>query len=82
MTNAEVAYAPYPVALFPIHNQYPDVNENWYEEIGPQLTKTMFIMAVYPYLEMIIFGGIWNLKKILDKSCCCFEKHKTKTTTS
>jgi len=80
-TNAELKDTPYPFALFPIHNQYPDLNENWYEEIGPQLTKTMFIMAIYPYLEMVIFGGLWNLYKVLDKSCCCFEKHKTKATT-
>jgi len=81
MSNAELAYSPYPLGLFPIHNQYPDFNENWYEEIGPQLTKTMFIMAIYPYLEMLIFGGLWNLYKILDKGCCCFDKHRTKATT-
>lgn len=38
-------------------------------------------MAVYPYLEMVIFGGIWHLKQILDKSCCCWEKNKTKAKT-
>lgn len=81
MTNAELKDSPYPLALFPLHNQYPDFNENWYEEIGPQLTKTMFIMAIYPYLEMVIFGSLWFLFQILDKSCCCCEKHKTKATT-
>ena len=35
MTNAELKDAPYPFALIPIHNQFPDLNENWYEEIGP-----------------------------------------------
>lgn len=81
MTNADLSYAPYPFALFPLYNQYPDLNENWYEEIGPQLCKTMFIMAVYPYIEMLIFGGIWNLKRCLDKGCCCGEKYQTKATT-
>lgn len=35
MTNAELKDTPYPLALFPIHSQYPDFNENWYEQIGP-----------------------------------------------
>lgn len=80
MTNAELAYAPGPLSWFPLHAQYPDLDENWYEDIGPQLCKTMFIMAIYPYIEMLIFGGIWNLKRVLDGGCCG-DKHQTKTKT-
>lgn len=35
LTNAELENTPYPLSFFPINNQYPDFNENWYEEIGP-----------------------------------------------
>lgn len=79
MTNAELKYSV--LSMFPLHNQYPDLNENWYEEIGPQLVKTMTIMAIYPYLEMVIFGGLATLYKILDKSCMCCDTYKTKATT-
>lgn len=41
----------------------------------------MMIMAFYPYAEMVIFGGIKLLSQIMDKSCMCCEKHKTKATT-
>lgn len=33
MTNAELRYSV--LRMFPLHQQYPDFNENWYEEIGP-----------------------------------------------
>lgn len=35
MTNAELQYSV--LQWLPLHGQYPDLNENWYEEIGPQL---------------------------------------------
>lgn len=31
----------------------------------------MFIMAVYPYLEMLIFGGLWYLYQCMDSGCQC-----------
>jgi hypothetical protein len=79
MTNAELQYSV--LQMLPLHNQYPDLNENWYEEIGPQLIQTMLIMAIYPYIEIAIFGGLWLLYQILDKSCCCCDKYSTKART-
>lgn len=37
MTNAEMKYAPYPFKLsdFMLKGQFPDLDENWYEQIGP-----------------------------------------------
>lgn len=55
MTNAELSHTV--LAFLPLRNQYPDLDGNWYEEVGPALTKTMCIMAFYPYIEMFIFGG-------------------------
>ena len=42
----------------------------------------MFITAVYPYMEMVIFGGLWLLYQILDKSCNCCDKNATKAKTT
>jgi hypothetical protein len=80
MTNAELKYSA--IRMFPLHGQYPDLDENWYETIGPQLIQTMMIMAIYPYIELAIFGSLWLLYQILDKSCQCCDKNKTKATTS
>lgn len=82
MTNANFKDAPYPLNLLPIRSQYPDFNDSWYETITPQLTQTMFITAIYPYLEILIFGGIMYLKIALDKSCKCCDKRRTKAVTT
>ena len=39
-------------------------------------------MAIYPYIELAIFGSLWLLYQILDKSCQCCDKNKTKASTS
>ena len=80
MTNGELRYSV--LKFLPLHGQYPDFDQNWYGEIGPQLTQTMMIMAFYPYMEMFIFGGIRKLQQALDKGCACWEKYKTKKTTT
>ena len=42
----------------------------------------MVIMAMWPYLEIIIFGGINKISQWLDKNClCCCGKNRTKTKT-
>lgn len=56
MTNANLHFAPYPLNKIGLQNQYPDLTETWYQNIGPQLAQTMFIMAVYPYIELTISG--------------------------
>lgn len=33
MTNAELKYSA--LRMLPLHGQYPDLDENWYEQIGP-----------------------------------------------
>lgn len=61
MTNANFSYAPWPFNLVPLNNEFADLNDTWYENIAPQLTQTMFITAIYPYLEIAIFGGIQKI---------------------
>jgi len=66
MSNANFSNAPFPFNLIPITNQYPGFNEHWFMDIGFSLEKSMFIAAIYPWLEILIFGGIVWLKRYKD----------------
>jgi hypothetical protein len=66
MTNANFEYAPFPFSLIPIHNQYPSFNSHWFMDIGFSLEKSMIITAIYPWLEILIFGGIVHFKRWKD----------------
>ena len=54
------------LSWIPIQNQYSDIDENWYIDIGTALVKTMVIMAVFPWVELVLFSTISVLKRILD----------------
>ena len=66
----------------PLRGVYPDLNENWYADIGPALVQTMQISAVMPYFEFAIAYGIKCLTRVLDSGCyCCKDKKSTKKVT-
>lgn len=66
----------------PLRGVYPDLNENWYADIGPALVQTMQISAVMPYIEFSIAYFIKCLMRMLDSGCyCCKEKKTTKKVT-
>ena len=66
----------------PLRGVYPDLNENWYADIGPALVQTMQISAVMPYFEFAISYGIKCLTRVLDSGCyCCKDKKSTKKVT-
>jgi hypothetical protein len=68
-TNANLEYSI--LKFIPITNQYADFNKNWYMDIAPSLTQTMIIMAVFPWVEICIFGFIKNLQRWLDSGFPC-----------
>lgn len=68
LSNANLEYSV--LAPVPLRLQYPDLTKDWFLDISPQLCKTMFIMAIWPYIELGLFGGIRILNKCLDTSCC------------
>ena len=64
LTNAELKYSI--LGFIPIHNQFSDINKQWYTDVGPSMVQTMIIMAFYPYAEFIIFWGIKALQRWMD----------------
>jgi hypothetical protein len=60
---------------------FPDLTEDWYITIAPSLILTMFLNAIYPYMNLGIAFGTGALMKSLDQGFksyfCC---HKDKTT--
>jgi len=82
MVNANFVYSP--LAFIPINNIYPDLNADWYGDIGWTITQSMIIMAGLP---VCFLGGFWWMKvcyRWLDAGFFCCTKQidrKTKTTT-
>jgi hypothetical protein len=61
-TNANLEFSI--LKFVPIKNQYTDYTQNWYYDIAPSLCQTMIIMAVFPYIEIVMNGSI---KKLLQR---------------
>ena len=66
-TNADLRYSV--LSFMGIQNQYADLNQDWYLDMGPNLFKTMLVMSVFPYVEFVMFGAIKTLLKMLDSGC-------------
>ena len=80
LTNANLDYSV--LSFIPLKNQYPDIDMNWYIEVGPSLVQTMLICAVYPPLEFFGFYGILALTRYMDSGWyCCRREKKTKKVT-
>jgi len=70
LTNANLSH--YPVlSWIPLKNQFPDMDRDWYDDIGPALFKTTMIIAFMPYFEFAIAWGIKTLLRMLDSGCYC-----------
>ena len=83
LTNANLSEAPFPLNLLPLRGEYEDFTQHWFLDIGFSLEKSMIITAVYPWLEIIIFGGIVWFKRWRDSGTLrrCSEIKSTKCTT-
>ena len=85
LVNADLQYAPLGLKYIPFAETgiYNDFGLYWYHHNGRAIVQTMFIQAIYPWIELAIFGGIRQLKRILDSgSCpCCRSGIKTKCKT-
>ena len=53
-TNADMQYSVLSWIPF-VPKQYSDFNRGWYVDIGASLVNTMLIMAIFPYVEIIMF---------------------------
>jgi hypothetical protein len=80
--NANLQYSV--LSFLHINLFYPDIDRNWYIDIGPSLVQTMLISAFYPYIDITIQIMTKAVSKYLDSGFyCCRDKHthvtKTKT---
>ena len=71
-TNANLEHSI--LAFVPLRNQYPDIDRNWYIDIGPTLVQTMIFSAVYPIAEFFGFYMITCTRRFLDSGFYCFKK--------
>jgi hypothetical protein len=66
LVNASLEYAPGPLKYIPLRGIYSDFGVYWYSHNSRALIQTMFITAIYPWIDLAIFGGIRFLKRMHD----------------
>ena len=59
---------------------YPDLTQEWYNDIGSSLVTTMLTASVFPIIEFFISFGIRSLIRLLDR-CCRSDPYSTKSKT-
>jgi hypothetical protein len=67
LTNANTADAG--LGFLPFKGMYPDLNFEWYNDIGSSFLTTMFTAAVFPIIEFCIAFGMKTAFKFLDRGC-------------
>jgi len=66
--------------FFPIfHGKYSDFNLDWFIDIGAIVVSSMTVTAIYPLIELAIFGGILYLKRARDQKTFFIERIPFKT---
>jgi hypothetical protein len=70
-TNADLEFTGI-LSWIPIRMNFSDLDEGWYIQLGPQIVKTVFILAFMPYASMVISIGMRVPKQWLDSGfpCC------------
>jgi len=58
LVNANFEYAPGVLKMIPLRGMYNDFDIYWYSHNSKALCQTMMITAVYPWIELAIFGGL------------------------
>ena len=54
------------LSWLPLRGPFPDLTEQWYIIIAPSMILTMFLAAVYPYIDFAISFGTAALYKCMD----------------
>lgn len=71
MTNADLEFN-LVLSWIPIRMNYSDLDAGWYNSLGPQIVKTVFILAFTPYISIIVSLVMKIPKGWLDSGfpCC------------
>lgn len=59
---------------------YPDLTQEWYNDIGSSLVTTMLTASVFPIIEFFISFSLRSLFRLLDRSCRS-NQYRTKSKT-
>jgi hypothetical protein len=80
LVNANFKYSIlYWVPLFD-KGLYPDLTQDWYNDIGSSLVTTMLTASVFPIIEFFISFGMRSLFRLIDR-CCKNNQYRTKSKT-
>jgi len=69
LTNANTEMAG--LSFIPLKGKYPDLNFEWYNDIGASFVITMLTAALFPVIEFSIGFGMKSAFKFLDRSFSC-----------
>ena len=73
-----------PLSFLPLREQFADTTTQWYILFGPAVIKTMVFYSVFPYLNLLVFGGLRYFRRFLDSGFSSFfsrRAHRTLKTT-
>ena len=65
ISNANFKYSF--LSFIPLRGRYPELNLSWYQDLGPQLIKTMLIKAFVPYAQMFAIRAKYALGRYMDR---------------
>jgi hypothetical protein len=61
---------------------FPDFNSGWFMIVGNVIVDTMYFNAFWPYIDIILYGGIRLAYRWCDHGLCgSWNKYNTKATT-
>ena len=78
LTNADLRFAPWPLNLLPIHQQYTDLTIQWYLRIGPQILQNVMIQTSMPLVGAVALLVLSSVPRWFDRGCLCCKSRKTK----
>lgn len=78
LTNANTEIAG--LSFIPLKGKYPDLNFEWYNDIGASFVITMITAALFPIIEFSIGFSQKLVFQFLDRGCSC-NSQKTKKVT-
>ncbi len=64
-----------------LNGPFPDLTEDWYIVIAPSLILTMFLNAITPYIEIVVYLIMDAINKGSDQGYSNYMKCKTPKTT-
>lgn len=74
LINANTNEAGLKLGIF--NGAYPDFDYNWYSDVGATIIYALVFTAVWPFIEISVYGGLSYLYRFIDKGFS-FKKYKT-----